>query len=357
MDFQTRTTRYADRYPENEKLLQWLRKEAPEPVLEPELPICDPHHHLWDHRGKGALPEEVAKKFQFGSEVYLLEDMLEDVYDGHNVVSTVYVEAFSFYWKEGPEEFRPIGEVEFCQGVAAQCDSGLYGPARVCAGIQGRVDLRHPNVEEVLKTMMQCRNFCGVRGSGPFDDDFKRGMRALEKHGLVLDVFFIDPVAELPQLQLLAMEFPGVAIVADHLGGIVGPVLGLAQEADWRAAISELASTCPNVLCKVGGVQMKNNGFRLHERETPIGSEELAELVLPWYGHAIDCFGTSRCMFESNFPPDKDSISYRVLWNTFKRIAAKRGMTAEEKSEIFHDTAVHVYSLKPISPAASRGGA
>jgi len=362
MDYRTRTTRYAARHPGNEKLVRWLQKEAPEPVLEPELPICDPHHHLWDHRGRGALPEKFAKVYQFDSEVYMLEEWFEDVYDGHNVVSTVYVDASAFYAEHGPEEMRVVGEVEVMQGVAAMADSGIYGPARVCAGIQGTADLRHPNLRAVLDAMARCRNFRGVRRWGPYDDEgFKRGLRVLEERGLVLDVYFgPDVLAELASLRRWAGEFPGLTIVLNHLGGFVGPCLG-APESDaaaaWRAAIAELAATCPNVACKVGGIQMKNNGFALHEAEraVPIGSEELAELVLPWYGHAIDCFGASRCMFESNFPPDKDSVSYRVLWNTFKRVAAKKGLTAEEKRDIFHDTAARVYSLSAARPAG-RGG-
>lgn len=289
-----------------------------------------------------------------------MHEVLEDVNDGHNVVGTVYVEAGSFYWRQGPAEFRPAGEVEYCQGIAAACDAGLYGPARdrfarVCWGIQGTCDLRHPNVEAVIGQMMTSRNFRGVRAGGPYDEAFKRGFRVLEKYGLVYDRWHhpnpIYEPEELPKLKALAQEFPGVTIVLDHLGGAVGPNMGGPEaEARWRADISDLAASCPNVVCKVGGIQMVINGFGLEKRPAPIGSEELAELTYPWYSHVIDAFGPARCMFESNFPVDKDCVSYRTLWNTFKRVAARMGLSDAEKRSIFHDTAVRVYKLKPIGP-------
>lgn len=357
MDFSRRSVRYAATFPENEELLDWLRKEIPEEVLEPELPIVDPHHHLWDAR-------RWASKIRYRQKLYTLHEILEDVYDGHNVVGTVYVQANSFHWRDGPEEFRPVGEVEVCQGVAAACDAGIYGPkgtrsfSRICWGIQGTCDLRHPNAEAVLLQMMRYRNFRGVRAKGPYDDAFKCGFRVLEKYNLVFDRWHHpDPAyqfGELPKLQVLASEFPNVTIVLDHLGGAVGPDMGGAEaRLHWREEIAALAAACPNVFCKVGGIQMVINGFGLEKRSIPIGSEELAELTYPWYSHAIDCFGPSRCMFESNFPVDKDCVSYRTLWNCFKRVAVRKGLTASEKKDIFHDTAVRVYGLKPMVPSSA----
>lgn len=330
-----------------------MRKEVPEPVLEPELAIVDPHHHLWDRR------RETCK---YRTIVYGLTEILEDVYDGHNVVGTVYCQSKCYRRCQGPTEFRPVGEVEFCQGVAAACEAGLYGPlqdtcARVCWGIQGECDLRHPNAEAVLTQMMRCRNFRGVRGDGPFDESFKRGFRVLEKNGLVFDVWHAPnpayQVGEIPKLAALAKEFPSVTIVLNHLGGLVGPAIGgPLVEAVWRTELAEIAAACPNVVCKVGGILMPKNGFRLEKLLQPVGSEELAELTYPWLSHAIDCFGTARCMFESNFPVDKDSVSYRTLWNMFKRVAAKKGLTESQKRDIFHDTAVRVYRLSPAGDLA-----
>mmetsp|Transcript_3783 Transcript_3783/g.12031 ORF Transcript_3783/g.12031 Transcript_3783/m.12031 type:complete len:369 (+) Transcript_3783:72-1178(+) len=354
MDYSRRTDRFAKTYPENEEILSWLRKETPEPVLEPELPIVDPHHHLWDRRRDAC---------KYRTIVYGLPEILEDLYDGHNVVGTVYCQSKCHRSCHGPAESRPVNEVEFAQGAAAACAGGLFGPTpladsctKVCWGIVGEVDLRHPNAAAVLAEMARCRNFRGVRASGPFDEDFKRGFRALERHGLVFDIWHAPApgyvAGELPKLAKLAQEFPGVTIVLNHLGGLVGPAMGgQSIEATWRAELSELAATCPNVVCKVGGIVMRVNGFELNKRPEPVGSAELAELMYPWLSHAFDCFGASRCMFESNFPVDRDSVSYRTLWNAFKRVAAKRGFTGPEKKDIFHDTAVRVYKLTTLGGA------
>jgi len=352
MDYSRRGKRYAATYPENEELLVWLRQETPEQVLEPELPIVDPHHHLWDRRRESC---------KYRTKVYSLTEVLEDVYDGHNVVGTVYVQSKCWRRCQGPEEFRPVGEVEFCQGVAAACEAGLYGPlqgdfARVCWGIQGECDLHHPNIEAVIAQMMQCRNFKGVRANGPYDENFKRGFRVLEKHGLVFDLWHNPKPGyvpgELPKLAALAREFPSVTIVLNHLGGLMGPGMGGPDiEKVWRAELAELAASCTNVVCKVGGILMPINGFGLDKQEKPAGSEELAELTYPWFSYAIDCFGPGRCMFESNFPVDKDSVSYRTLWNMFKKVAARKGLTDAQKRDIFHDTAVRVYKLTAGSPA------
>ena len=340
VDYSKRSTRYNKLYPENEELYSWLRKEMPEEIIEPKRPIIDPHHHLWDRRGS-------TKRWR--QQVYLLPEILEDVYDGHNVVATVFVQAGAFLYKQStPPEFQGLGEVEFCQGIAAMTSSQIYGNTRINCGIQGSVDLTHPNCENVLKAMMGSRNFRGVRGYMPnrnddYNDDFKHGMRILEKYDLVLDRWD-ENVANIPQLTRLAKEFPNVRIVLDHLGGAVGPNLSPVEVEQWKKDITEIGK-CENVYCKVGGIQMVVNGFGLHERDTPIGSEELAELTFPWYSHVIDSFGPSRCMFESNFPVDKDSVSYRTLWNMFKRIANMKQLSESEKQDIFHNTAMNVYKL------------
>lgn len=348
MDYSRRKERYAANYPENEEVLAWLRQEVEEPVLEPEMPIVDAHHHMWDRRRDSC---------KYRTIVYGIGEVLEDMYDGHNVVGTVYCQAKCYRRCAGPPEFRPVAEIEFCQGLAASCEAGLYGPealkdscVKVCWGIVGECDLRHPNAEAVLAEMMRCRNFRGIRGNGPYDEDFKRGFRALEKNGLTFDVWHNpDPAyvpGELPKLAALAQEFPSVTIVLNHLGGLVGPGIGGPSiESIWRTELAELASSCPNVVCKVGGILMPKNGFGIDKRPKPAGSEELAELTYPWFSHAIECFGPARCMFQSNFPVDKDSVTYRTIWNMFKRVAAKKGLTYAQKKDIFHDTAVRVYKL------------
>ena len=124
-------------HPANAAVDAWLAREALEPVLEPELPIIDAHHHLWDHR----VPQPWAV---FRTKFYDAAEFAHDIAaSGHNVVGTVYVQAGTHHLAKGPAELRPCGEVEYCQGVAAQCESGVYAAPRLCWGIQGYADLRH----------------------------------------------------------------------------------------------------------------------------------------------------------------------------------------------------------------------
>jgi len=245
------------------------------------------------------------------------------------------------------------------------CDSGVYGPVVVGAAIVGTCDLRHPNVEAVLRAHMRSWNFVGIRMQrrlqspvprDPEDTAFERGFALLERFGLSYDCWQTSTVERdfesLPRVAALAKAYPGVTIVLNHLGCTVGPDMGAAAFERWKADLSALAFECPNVVCKVGGIQMPVNGFGFEKRAVPVGSEELCSLTLPFYGHAIDCFGPQRCMFESNFPVDKDCVSYRALWNCFKLIAAAKGLSAEDKRYIFHDTAARVYKL-PIMPRFS----
>ena len=214
-----------------------------------------------DHRK--AINQRGVRPYRQG--VYTLLEILEDVSDGHNVVGTVYTEANSFYWNTHKgDPYAPVGEVEYCQGIAAACDSGLYGTSRlepgprVCWGIQGSVDLGHPEAPAVLEYMKRTRNFRGIRGphtpSPPYNDDFKRGFAAVRDLGLVYDCWLgTYKPGNLLGLQALAEEFPTVPIVLDHLGGAVGPNLSEDEARSWREEIASLANACPNVVCKVGG--------------------------------------------------------------------------------------------------------
>ena len=118
----------------------WLAL-TPEPALEPDLPICDPHHHFWDFRSE-RIPYQR----------YLLHELADDVNSGHNVRSTVFIEARSMYRPSGPAEMRPVGEVEFVQGLAAASDTGLYGPCKAAAAIVGHADL---NLGEGVRPVLE----------------------------------------------------------------------------------------------------------------------------------------------------------------------------------------------------------
>jgi predicted TIM-barrel fold metal-dependent hydrolase len=327
---------------------QWLG-QVTEPILDPALPLCDPHHHLWDHPGHR----------------YLLDDLLADTGSGHNVVATVFVECLSMYRADGPPEMRPVGETEFVNGIAAMSASGGHGPTRVAAGIVGFADLTlGDRVGAVLDAHMAASpRFRGIRHAAGWDASdavrsshtnpppgllldvaFRRGFAALAARGLTFDAWLYHP--QLPELTDLAKAFPDTTIVLDHLGGPlgIGPYAGRRAEIFecWKGAIRALAD-CPNVVAKLGGLVMPINGFGFHKRDRPPTSMELVDATRDWYLYAIERFRVERSMFESNFPVDKASASYPVLWNSFKRIAAS--FTAAEKRALFHDTATRVYRL------------
>ena len=331
----------------------WLAQITEEP-LEPDLPICDPHHHLWDQETARVAPR------------YLLDEIVADTAAGHRVVSTVFIECGAMLRRDGPEALRPVGETQFVTGLAAMSTSGLYGPTRVAAGIVGTADLRLGDaVAPVLDAQIAAGGgrFRGIRRAGAWDadpavprhrtnpgpglflrDDFRAGFAHLAPRGLTFEAWCYH--RQIPEVTALARAFPATTIVLNHFGGPlgVGAYAGKADEvfADWRTSMAELA-TCPNVVVKLGGINMEMNGFGWHERPTPPGSQALMEATRRYYEITIERFGVERCMFESNFPVDKASCSYTVLWNSFKRLTAT--YSAAEKAALFHDTAARVYRL------------
>lgn len=331
----------------------WLALTVEEP-LEPALPICDPHHHLWDGVSGRVAPR------------YLLDEILEDVGAGHHVVSTVFVECGAMWKADGPDPLRVVGETEFVNGIAAMSASGRYGPTRVAAGIVGTAPLRlGAAAAPVLDAQIAAGGgrFRGIRLGAAWDpdaavpshrtapprglllrDDFRAGFALLAPRRLIFEAWCYH--RQIPDVTALARAFPDTTIVLDHFGGPVGvgAYAGRGREvyAEWKTSIAELA-TCPNVVAKLGGINMELNGFGWHERPRPPSSRELADATRPYYEYTIERFGVERCMFESNFPVDAVSCSYTVLWNSFKRLTA--GYSAAEKAQLFHDTAARVYRL------------
>jgi L-fuconolactonase len=328
----------------------WLARRREE-VLEPELAIVDPHHHLIDRPESGT---------------YLLPDLLEDIASGHKVVATVYLEWLSMYRAEGPEEMRPVGEIEFANGVAAMSASGGYGVPRVCSGIVGHADLMlGSRVAKVLEAMIAAGGgrFRGIRYIASSDPDQAQwGAMLTRPEGLLRDKRLREGFAQLAPLGLsfdawvyhpqlgdvidLARAFPQTPIVLNHVGGAIGlgRYKGKRDEvfADWSGRIRELAA-CPNVAVKLGGLGMKMFGFDVHEGELPPSSEQLATAWRPYIETCIAAFGPARAMFESNFPVDKGSYGYGVFWNACKRLA--EGASAAEKADLFHNTASRFYRL------------
>ena len=329
----------------------WLAKVV-EPILEPDLEIIDPHHHLWD----------------FPEHRYLLPELLKDTGSGHKIHSTVFMECAACYRADGPEAMRPLGEVEFVNGIAALSASGAYGPTRIAAGIVGFADLTLGGaVEAVLAKEIEVGGgrFRGVRYVASFEDKepqihnghtnppqhlyrddrkFHEGFGVLGRLGLTFDAWCYHP--QLPDVTALAKKFPNQPIVMDHCGGPLG--LGFyAQRRDevfqqWKRDIGDLAK-CPNVMIKLGGLGMRVNGFDFNKRDWPPTSGELATAWKPYVETCIEAFGAKRAMFQSNFPVDKLSGSYSVYWNAFKRLAS--GASAAEKALLFRDTARGFYRL------------
>jgi L-fuconolactonase len=332
----------------------WLALN-PEEAIEPELPICDPHHHFWDFRYERVPYQR-----------YLLHELAADINGGHNVRSTVFIEARSMYRAGGPDEMRPVGEVEFVQGLAAASASGLYGPGRAAAAIVGHANLNlGTGVKPVLEALEAAspNRFRGIRHSVTWDphpelentaahrrpgqlgeDNFRAGARILSAMGFSLEAWMYHP--QLSELVDFAHAMPDLTIILNHIGGLVreGPYANQQDEVltNWRRDIAAVAA-CPNVNIKLGGLGMPRMGFDWAWRARPIGSEELAEQMSPWIEYCIQQFGPNRAMFESNFPVDKVSFSYNVCWNAFKRLS--RGYSEAQRAAMFHDNAVRIYRI------------
>ncbi len=327
----------------------WLDR-LKEPILEPDLPIVDPHHHLWDR------PDWR----------YLLDDLLADTNSGHNIVATVFVQCRAFHREGGPEEMRPVGETEFVNGVGAMSRSGSYGKTAVCAGIVGHANmLLGSRVAPVLEAHVRAGGgtFRGIRHITAWDADtsilnpaytppqnaladtaFRDGVTTLGKMGLSFDAWLYHP--QIPELTAMARACPGTQIVLDHVGGplAIGPYAGKRDEIfpGWARAIRELA-TCPNVVIKLGGLGMRINGYGFETKAEPPSSQMLADAWKPYIETCIQAFGANRCMFESNFPVDKGSYSYPVFWNACKLLA--KGASAAERADLFAGTARRFYRL------------
>jgi len=326
----------------------WLAKTSEE-ALNPELPICDPHHHLWDDPANPHAP-------------YTLAELRADTSAGHNVVRTVFVDCMTHYCADGPEELRPVGETAYAREVA---EESARTPGAEIAGLVGYADLTlGERVMPVLEAHLEAGGgrFRGVRHSTAWDPS--EGIRSYRNPppGLLLDAMFRQGAACLARLGLsfdalayhhqlaevasFARALPDLTVILNHTGiplGI-GPYAGKREEVfrHWRAGMAELAG-CENVFVKLGGMGMPSMGFGWHQREVPATSEELARATAPYFRACIELFGASRCMFESNFPVDKVSASYTVLWNAFKRVV--HDLSPAEKAALFHDAAARAYRL------------
>ena len=346
-------------------LSDWLALVDERP-MEPLLPIIDPHHHLWEDRsGNTSVPFVNTFGARNAMGQYLLPELWADL-AGNNVTHTVYLECGAFYDQSASKPMQSVGETAHCQIISDEMAD--LGSTLICAGIIGKVDLSlGQEIGKALDAHIAAgKNFRGIRDPCAFGEGaevfevfennnklagakFREGIAELQSRGLVFETWLYHP--QIPSLTDLAISFPKLPIICNHLGMPIGVSLfknkrgwdGVVAK-EWRENIKRLAEQS-NVYMKLGGLPMPVCGFGFEKRAVPPTSEELAEAMEPYINFAIDQFGANRCMFESNFPVDKASCSYTVLWNAFKRIAIARNCNEEEMTALFSGTAKHVYNL------------
>jgi predicted TIM-barrel fold metal-dependent hydrolase len=328
----------------------WLER-VEEPILEPDLPIVDAHHHLWIRGDAPYLPREFAA----------------DLQRGHRVVATVFAECHSMYRTSGPEALRSVGEMEFVAGIAAMSDAGAFGSPGVCRAAVGGVDLTLGSaVEPVLDALTTASGgrFRGVRASVCWDASealhraapragflseaaVRAGIAVLARRALSLDCWLYHP--QLAELAAVADAYPTLTIILNHTGTPIlgGPYRDRLDDVRrvWLAAMTDLARR-DNVYVKLGALPAKFVGAN-KERALPPSSEDVATAWRPWIEPCIELFGARRCMFESNFPVHKNWVSYPILWNAFKRLAAHA--SRDEKAELFAGTAIRAYRVEGVA--------
>ena len=323
---------------------EWLELVV-EPIVDAEAAIIDPHHHLWPPGG---------------SMTYQLADLEADLDAGHNIVDTVFVECGASYERAAAEALAPVGETAYVTGEAERSNRQVMG------GIVAHADLRDAgNLDAVLDAHEAAGHgrFRGIRHAGSHalhpevltipgrapaglyaDPAFRKGVARLGERGLTYDTWhyhyqnqdFLD----------LARNVPGTTMVLDHFGTPlgVGPYEGQREQIfqQWQADIAEIAQR-PNVVAKIGGLAMPDNGFGWHTADRPPTSDEFIEAQGRYYRHTIEQFGPERCMFESNFPVDRWSLSYRTFWNAAKKLITD--FSADERDAMLRGTAARVYRL------------
>jgi L-fuconolactonase len=332
---------------------EWLNQLIEDPIL-PNIPIIDPHHHLWD--------------VGFGR--YYIEELLEDINSsGHNILSTVYIMSSSntkIYSKDGLEEFKPLTEIEFATSEGKRADLIPNNKVKVNASIVGSVDLTYGNkLKPVLEKAVNISEgrLKGIRmllashtdpriSSGAVKSDlglmlhpnFIDGAKCIQDANLSLDFWIYH--TQLNEMEKIARALPDLTIILNHIGGPIhlGEYEGkqAATHREWRSAMMRL-SRIPNINVKLGGLGMAVNGAKFHNSKFPPNSVQLSDVWKPWIYETIDMFGFDRCMFESNFPVDKGSCSYGALWNAFKILA--KDMSDDEINKLFSKNAAKIYKI------------
>jgi L-fuconolactonase len=348
-------------------LLDWHALTRREQALEPWIPIVDAHHHLY-----GQLGDE---------RYYRMRDLVEDLQTGHRIIGTVYVEGYQAGWREtGPVALRPVGEVDRIVALTPSAQTLPHGPCQVAAGVVAHADLRLGDaVAEVLDAHLAAGQgrLRGIRHITAWDGGtvgsqivhlparhlmadagFRRGLAQLQRRGLSWDVWVYHH--QLGELRALVDAFPDLTIVVDHVAGLIGVAECRRQHAalyaQWVQDLRALAAR-PNVWIKMGGLGMALFGFGFEHEARPGTSRELALAWQPLVDACIETFGPQRCMFETNFPVDKQSGGYVETWNAYKRLTTP--LSVDERRDLFYRSACRAYrlpQLQQIGDACERPG-
>jgi L-fuconolactonase len=299
-----------------------------------------------------------------GALPYGVDDLVADTAGGHRIIQTVFVECHAGYRSSGPDHLRSLGETEFVTGAARELEE-RHPTAAPLAGIVAHVDLTHDRLDETLDAHAEAaegrlrgirdalarslepeaHRIPGASAEGKSSDPaFRAVVARLGERGLTYDSWHFH--YQNRDFADLARAIPDTTMVLDYFGTPVGVgrFAGRHDEIfdEWRIDIAEVAS-CPNTVAKLGGLAMPDNGFGYETADAPPTSDELVATQRRWYEHAIDCFGPERCMFESNFPVDRFSLSYGIYWNAMKKLAVQ--YSESEQTAMFAGTAQRVYRL------------
>lgn len=295
---------------------------------------------------------------------YGVDDLVADTGSGHRVVATMFMECGAGYRTDGPDHLRCVGETEFV-AAAAEDLAARHPDAAPIVGIVGAADLTDPRLDEILDAHAEAAGgrFRGIRDAlarsldpeahtipafnaagKSTDPSFRAGLRRLGARDLTYDSWHFH--WQLGEFAELADAAPDTTMVLDHFGTpcAVGRFAGQLDDIFevWRTDLAAVARR-PNVVAKLGGLAMPDNGFGWHEAEAPPTSAAFLVEQRRWYEHAIECFGAERSMFESNFPVDRFSLGYHVYWNAMQLLAAQ--YSDDEQAALFAGTARRVYSL------------
>ena len=336
----------------HKRYYNWLN-QVKEDIIDPDLPIIDPHHHLWhgDNQLAGSFP-------------YLMEQLSEDTNSGHNIIGTIFMECAQGYYLNGDEKYKSVGETEFVINIIEE-SKNISGPTNIL-GIISFADLMlGSEVKDVLdKHIITGKGlFKGIRHAAGWDHNneiqnshsnpvkniyyetsFRKGAEELIKLNLTFDAWHYHH--QINDLSIFSKNYPELTIIHDHFGGPlgVGPYQGKRDEIfkKWKDDISLLAES-KNVYAKLGGLAMPVNGWNFHKNDKPATSNQIVEMHNDYYSHTLECFGVERCMFESNFPVDRRSVSYHVIWNAFKKMVTD--YSDKDKNKLFFQNAKDVYGI------------